>query len=53
MLRVQGYNGTTTVSAFMDSSFGYTFDMIWWCTLIVFSYCLVFRGAYEAAVVWV
>ncbi|KAI3428353.1 hypothetical protein D9Q98_006733 [Chlorella vulgaris] len=41
---MEGYNGTTTVSAFMDSSFGYTFDMIWWCTLIVFSYCLVFRG---------
>ena len=41
---VQGYNGPTTVSQFMEDSFGYTFDMIWWCVLILFSYCLFFRG---------
>jgi ABC-type multidrug transport system ATPase subunit/ABC-type multidrug transport system permease subunit len=39
-----GFNGQpTTVSAFMESAFGYEQRMVWWCALIVFAFCLVFR----------
>lgn len=32
---IEGFSGTTTVSQFMEASFGYEWDMIWWCCLIV------------------
>lgn len=41
---VQGFNGPTTVSQFMEDAFGYEQRMVWWCVLIVFAFCLVFRG---------
>ncbi|KAL4427934.1 hypothetical protein ABPG75_002023 [Micractinium tetrahymenae] len=43
-VNMTGFGGQTiTVSAFMEQAFGYTFDMVWWCTLIVFAYCIFFR----------
>lgn len=45
-LQAEGYGATSTqsVSQFMESMFGYKESMIWWCILIVFAFCFVFRG---------
>ncbi|KAL4442124.1 hypothetical protein ABPG77_011385 [Micractinium sp. CCAP 211/92] len=43
-VQMTGFGGQTiSVSVFMEEAFGYTFDMVWWCTLIVFAYCIFFR----------
>ena len=39
-----GGGGNATVQSFVNEYFGFSYNMIWWCVLIIFGYCLFFRA---------